>query len=186
MKYRAVYQQKNNNPELLEVVSAFPNDSNVVTTTGQKFMVDELEDLVWNLSSNGVDISFMWENNIIPRILPFRSEILISDCPLNPEITRKAFVHETNTRYSSKQTQFVVIVRHFINGVHDTSEYDDIFVTRILDNTEEIDVDGNFIGEWDYMYDLVLNGTATIQYLEDQRILIMDEKDRFGLEIYDI
>lgn len=187
MKYRAIYQEKTNQAGFYEVVSAFENDSNVITTTGQKFMVDELEDLVWKLSSNGVDISFMWKNGMIPRIVPFRNEIQISPCPLDGAITRKSFVHETNTRYSSKQTHFNVVVRHFDrNGDHIIDPYDDILVNRILDNNEIVNIDGHDWGEWDYMYHLVVNDIATQISLEDQRITIMDQNGVFGSEIYDI
>lgn len=187
MKYRAVYQEDETG---FKVVTAYENDSNVITTTGQKFMVDDLEDLMWKLSSNGVDISYFWKEGLSSRIIPFREEIDISNCPLDDSVTRTAFVHETNTRYSSKETHFNVVVRHFKEGVYcnpliDPSfTYDDIMINRILDNTTKVDVDGEDIGEWDYLFHLVDTAAYTQPFLENRRIVLLDERGSFGVEIY--
>lgn len=191
MKYRAVFQPKNKRPNRNEVVSIYPNDSNVITTTGQKFMVDDLESLLWKLSANGVDISMFWVQGIVDRIEPFRTEIDISACPLDASVNRKVFVHETNTRYSTQQTYFNLVVRHYQNGVYknpslDPSfEFDDIFVNCVLDNTETVeDSQGVLQGEWDYMWYLVRNGIETQPYLEDAQIAVLDSNGVFNEEIY--
>jgi len=185
MKYRAVYQPKLSEPEALEVVSVYENDSNVITTTGQKFLVDDLDDLLDKLASLGVDVSFFWKNAITSRINPVRPEIDISNHPLDNNITRKAFVWRTNSDYTNKRTVFCVIIRHFISGVHDTATYDDAFVTALLDNNETVDDgQGNQVPEYDFLFSIVDSKAFSLFELENARISIMDGNDLFGSQIY--
>ena len=173
MKYRAVYQLKQNG-NTYEVVSVYPNDSNVVTTTGQKFLVDDLDMLVWRLMSTGVDISYFWKNDLINRPIPTTTEIPISSYD---GIDRKAFVHSLNVDYSNTRFRYNTVVRHFDeNGDHITDEnYDDVFVSRIVDNSQTVDDgQGNQVPEYSFFFAIMQSGAYTLSELQDMRISIMD------------
>lgn len=131
MKYRAVYQPKSNSDEL-EVVSVYPNDSNVITTTGQRFMVDDLKKLIRKLRSDGVDVSYFWKNGITAPIEPSNPsdiEVDISNHPQYPQVKRKAFV--LNLGFSleggDEDITFTVLVRHFYNGTVINGRVNEIF-----------------------------------------------------------
>ena len=183
MKYRAVYQPKTNQSSL-EVVAAYENDSNVITTTGQTFLVDEVDSLIWKLSSTGVDFSFMWKNGIIGRVQPVRPEIDISDHPNVADVKRKVSVYGTNPDYNNERFRFNVLVRHFDSqGTHLVGQdIDDVFVSRIVDNSQDVDDgQGGQIGEYDFFYQAIQ--TIPLPTLEDGRIPIMDANGIFN-DIY--
>lgn len=188
MKYRAVYQSKLDKPTFNEVVSAYENDSNVITTTGQKFMVDEIDDLIWKLSSNGVDFSLMWVEEIASRITPNRQEIDISDHPTIPDLKRKVSVYGTNADYTNSRFRYNTLLRHFDdqgNHVVDiVNEVDDVFVSRIVDNSIMVDDgQGGQIGEYNYFFQILESGLYTLIQLENARIPIMDANGIFN-DIY--
>lgn len=179
MKYRAIYQDKINNPGIQEVVSVYENDSNVITTTGQNFMVDELEVLIDKLSYLGVDISFFWKNNISSRKTPsnLSVEIDITNHPNDPLTRRKVFVDKLSIDQTKKILFLICIVRHFdSDGNHDIVNYDDEFVALPADNNTIV----NYMGEFDYFVDLINNQGANIFDIQIQNITSLDSQGRFN------
>ena len=181
MKIRAVYQPTHDNPARKEVVSAMANDTNVITTTGQEIIVGEIAEVVDMLSGKGVDFSFLWKNDLIPRLEPINGQINIDACPLDSNYTRKVFVSNYNVKQNQKGFWFNLIVRHFLENVHSFDPYDDIFVTTWVDNTTQIDG----IPEYNYFIDLLRNDNLLgIEEIQAIRIPVMQQNGRFGLEIY--
>lgn len=179
IKYRAVFQPKNGSEINMEVVSIYENDSNVVTTTGQKFLVNTITNLMRSLASDGVDISMFWRDGFADNPIPQNTEIEISDHPEDSNVKRKASVYSIAPFYTEKEFRYNLLIRHFdAEGNHITDQtYNDEFVSRIVDNSIAVpDGQGGEIGEYDFFYNLLESGSFTLIQLQDMRISIMDEE----------
>ncbi len=189
MRIRAIYQPKANDLTKMEVVSAYPNDTNVVTTTGQEFAVGEGLRLAKTLSAEGIDFSLLWKNEFIDRISPNGTEIEIDACPLDNQYTRKVFPFAIPVDLNGNSFYFNVIVRHFINGHHSTDPYDDIFVTTLVDNSRTIigapqGYEG--MGEYEAFKKMLRdNNGLGIEEIADIRIPFMQSNGRFNESIYE-
>lgn len=179
MKYRTVYTDDEQQGKY--VVTSSPNNENSVTTSNENFIIDTLDNTVIRLAAWGVDISYFWKTGLYPRIEPGESEeIDISDYN---GVARKAFIYGLTVDYPAKQARFNTIVRHFDgNGDHITTPYDDEFVSRILNNDEIVqDGQGNDIGEFDYLYQIIESKTYSIFEIQAARVPILDAAGVFDL-----
>lgn len=171
MNYRTVFNDK-------EVLTSIVNDNNTVTSSNEKFIIDTISNTILRLSSLGVDVSYFWKNKLIDRFEPSDTQIDISDHPTDGVYKRKAFVQSLSIDYSSNGKQFVfnVVVRHFLNGIYDNSEHDDVFVTSHISN----DKLENGTPAFDFFYGVIKSGAYTLPALQDMRITHMDQvENRF-------
>jgi hypothetical protein len=177
--YRTVYRDQDNDRKVL---TSIVNDNTTVTTSNEKFIIDTIQSTIDKLSSWGIDVSYFWKHDLADHINPASGwELDISNHPSNANVTRKAFVDKLAIDYSENYFRINIIVRHFIDGVHQTDEnYDDEYVSRIVDNSVLVDDgQGGQIGEYDFFFQLVNAGTFTLFELQQARIPIMDSNNIF-------
>ena len=174
MKYRAVYKNAEHGaPAPFELIYLAPNESNVITETGQKFLVDELDTLIWQLSGMGVDVSKAWRERAIDR---FDNDDLVDISSLVEEgVSRKACPLSVSIDYPSRRFRYNIIVKHYISGAYDNVFKDDVFVSRIVDNSA--DIEG--VPEFDYFYNMLESKAIGMLELQRARIQVMDANGIF-------
>lgn len=198
---RVIYQAKLNNPSQMEVVSAYPNQSDVITRTLQRSIVADKDEIPVMLGNKGIDFSYLWKSHgvvngselegnigtepIINRIDPKGPLFDIDPCPLDETYTRKVFVFGFNVQQNEKGFWFNLIVRHYKDGVYTIDPYDDIWVPTWVDNTKTVPGTDD-MGEYDFFIDMLKsNNSIGIEELQGLRIPVMQANGRFGIEIYE-
>ncbi len=173
MEYRIVHRDG----KVIECVEH--TDLNVTGSTA-KFVIDEMDDAISQLTGKGIDISFLWKNGHISRIAPIGQEVAISDHPSDSNIKRKVFIHSMPVLQNESAFWLNIIVRHFDSeGNHISDTQEDVWFSTKVDNSELI----GEVGEFDYFKGLVDQG-ASIFALQLAQIPVMDSNGRFGSNLY--
>lgn len=165
--YRATYNGR--------IIDCVPHTGDTYTATkvdDKKIIIDTIPMILNRLGGQGIDISYLWENDLHSRLTPgtYNPEVTISNHPTDSSIERKVFAFYTAIFWHEQAFSFNVIVRHFVNGVHDTETYDDKYVSETVNNDA---------GRFDYFFQLEQDG-ASITDLQNNQIPIMDQEGVFN------
>jgi hypothetical protein len=172
MEYRTVYTDQ-------KVLTTVVNDSDTVTSSLSKFIIDTIPQTIARLAAWGVDISYFWKNDLSDRLLPstVSPEIAISDHPTLQEVKRKAFVWGMSIDQVKKEFRLNLIIRHFdAEGNYTPEIVDDAFYSSLANN-DKIIAPG--VGEFDYFV-ILINQGANMFTLQETNIPILDGNGRFN------
>ncbi len=172
MEYRTIYIDD-------RVIESVINDSNSITHSNEKFIIDTIPNTITLLSSNGVNISYFWKNGLTPRKTENGYPLIdISNHPVDDNVKRKVMVDSFFVDYDNHILQFNLVIKHYINGEYSYDPYNDEWKGSEITNLTEIEG----TPEFDYFYNL-LNTGIPLGPLQAVHVGLMDNESKFN-DIY--